>query len=201
MAETIAIKAEARDRAGKGAARAVRRAGRIPCVIYGDQKPPVLISLGRQSMLKLLRDPSFLTYLYDIEVNGEQHRCLARDMALDPVTDEVIHIDFLRVSERSTVNAIVPVQFLNTEAAPGIKIGGVLNVVRHEVELICRADSIPDYLTLDLTGAQIGDSLRMSAIPLPEGARPVVQDRDFVIATIAAPSAARAEAAEAENAG
>src|SRR5690606_13531286 len=112
-----------------------------------------------------------------------------------------IHIDFLRVSERSTVNAIVPVQFLNTEAAPGIKIGGVLNVVRHEVELICRADSIPDYLTLDLTGAQIGDSLRMSAIPLPDGARTAVQHRDFVIETIAAPSAGRAEAAEAENAG
>lgn len=194
MAETIKIKAEARDRAGKGAARAARRAGLIPSVIYGDGKAPVLLAINEQSIRKLLLDPAFLTHLYDIEIDGSSHHCIARDLALDPVSDRAIHIDFQRVSDRSMIHASIPVQFVNAEAAPGIKIGGVLNVVRHEVEIICRADRIPDHLTVDLTGAEIGTSLRVSAIALPDGARPAVGGRDFVIATIAPPTVTRAEA-------
>jgi len=197
MADTIKITAEARDRAGKGAARAARRAGMIPGVIYGDNKPPVLFNVNAQSLLKVLRDPAALTHLYDIEIGSEKHHVLARDIALDPVTDRAIHLDFLRVSDKTTVHADVPVHFENEAASPGIKRGGVLNVVRHDVELICRAEAIPEFVSVDLTGADIGDSLRMSAVKLPEGVRPAVQDRDFVIATVAAPSAVRAEAAEA----
>lgn len=197
MAETIKITAEARDRAGKGAARAARRAGMIPGVIYGDNKPPVLFNVNAQSLLKILRDPGVLTHVYDIEIGSERHHVLARDIALDPVTDQAIHLDFLRVSAKTTVHADVPVHFINEEASPGIKRGGVLNVVRHDVELICGAESIPEFVTVDLTGTEIGDPLRMSAIKLPAGVRPAVQDRDFVIATVAAPSAVRAEAAEA----
>jgi large subunit ribosomal protein L25 len=199
MVETIQIAAETRDRAGKGAARATRRSGKIPGVIYGDGKAPILIAIDRHRMFKLLRDPAFMTHLYDIEIGAERHHCLARDMALDPVTDEAIHLDFLRVSDRSRVHATVPVQFVHAEAAPGIKIGGVLNVVRHDVDVICRADAIPDHLTLDLTAAEIGDSLRMSAMVLPDGVRSALGDRDFVIATIAAPTVMRDEAAEAQQ--
>ena len=197
MADTIKITAEARDRAGKGAARAARRAGLIPGVIYGDNKPPVLFNVNAQSLLKILRDPAALTHIYDIEIGKDRHHVLARDIALDPVSDKAIHLDFLRVSDKTTVHAEVPVHFINEEASPGIKRGGVLNIVRHDIELVCRAEAIPEFLSLDLTGAEIGDSLRMSAIKLPEGVRAAVADRDFVIATVAAPSAVRAEAAEA----
>ncbi|MDR6293577.1 MULTISPECIES: 50S ribosomal protein L25/general stress protein Ctc [Inquilinus] len=197
MAETIKITAEARDRAGKGAARAARRAGMIPGVIYGDNKPPVLFSVNAQSLLKILRDPAALTHIYDIEIGKERHHVLARDIALDPVSDKAIHLDFLRVSDKTRVHADVPVHFINEEASPGLKRGGVLNIVRHDVELVCSAEAIPEFLSLDLSGAEIGDSLRMSAIKLPDGVQVAVKDRDFVIATVAAPSAVRAEAAEA----
>lgn len=197
MADTIVIQAEARDRAGKGAAREARRAGKIPGVIYGDGKPPVLISIDRHSMRRLLLDPHLQTHLLDVMVAGEKHHVLTRDVQLDPISDQAVHLDFMRVSERSRVTLMVPVEFVNQALSPGLKIGGVLNVVRHEVELVCRADSIPDYLTADLSGLEIGDSIRIRAIELPEGARPSVTDRDFVICTIAAPSAVRAEAQEA----
>ncbi len=196
MADTIVIEAEARDRAGKGAARASRRAGLIPSVIYGDKKPPVPIAIDALRLKLLLRDPGYATFLYDIKVGDANHRALARDVQYDPVTDQVIHVDFLRVSERTTITVEVPVQFINDEESPGLKVGGVLNVVRYTIEVVCRADSIPEKLICDLTGTELGDSIHISAIELPEGVRPAITDRDFTVASIAAPSAVKAEAAE-----
>ena len=196
MADTIVIEAEARDRAGKGAARAARRAGLIPSVIYGDKKPPVPISIDALRLKLLLRDPGYATFLYDIKVGDASHRALARDVQYDPVTDQVIHVDFLRVSARTTITVEVPVQFINEEESPGLKVGGVLNVVRYAIEVVCRADSIPEKLVCDLTGTELGDSIHISAIELPEGVTPAITDRDFTVASIAAPSAVKAEAAE-----
>ena len=197
MADMIVIEAEARDRAGKGAARAARRAGLIPSVIYGDKQPPVPIAIEALRLRLLMRDPGYATFLYDIKVGDTNHRTLARDVQVDQVTDQVIHVDFLRVSERTTITVEVPVQFINEEEAPGLKVGGVLNVVRFSVELVCRADSIPEKLVCDLTGIELGESIHISAFDLPEGVRPAISDRDFTVATIAAPSAVKAEAEEA----
>ena len=198
MAEAIAIAAEARDRAGKGAARSARRAGKIPSVIYGDAKPPVLINLDRLEINRLIKDPAFTTHLYDVVVGDAHHRVLARDVQLDPVTDDVLHVDFLRVGMATTISMGVPVQFINERASPGLKRGGVLNVVRYEIELVCRADSIPDQIVVDLTGSDIGDSIHISSVTLPEGTQPAITDRDFTVATIAAPSGLKSETPEEE---
>lgn len=197
MADMIVIEAEARDRAGKGAARAARRAGLIPSVIYGDKKPPVPIAIDALRLRLLMRDPGYATFLYDIKVGDANHRTLARDVQYDPVSDQVIHVDFLRVSERTTITVEVPVQFINEEEAPGLKTGGVLNVVRFTVELVCRADSIPEKLVCDLTGIELGESIHISAFDLPEGVTPAITDRDFTVATIAVPSAVKVEAEDA----
>ncbi|MEE8271318.1 MAG: 50S ribosomal protein L25/general stress protein Ctc [Alphaproteobacteria bacterium] len=196
MADTIKIAAESRDRAGKGAARAARRAGMIPGVIYGDKKPPVTINIEGLSLSLLLRDPAYATHLYDIKVGDAAHRVLTRDVQYDPVTDAVIHVDFLRVSERTTIAVEVPVQFVNEDESPGLKVGGVLNVVRRTIEVVCRADGIPDSLVVDLSGTELGDSIHISAVKLPPGVRPSITDRDFTVASIAAPSVVKAEAAE-----
>ena len=196
MADIKELTAEPRDRAGKGAARATRRAGQIPCVIYGDKKPPISISVERLALNRLIKDPAFTTSMLDVTLTDAKHRVLPRDVQYHPVTDEVEHIDFLRISDKTTVYINVPVQFLNEEASPGIKRGGVLNVVRYEVELVCRADSIPDHLTVDLTGWNVGESIHISAVTLPAGVRPAISDRDFTIATIAAPTGMAAEAGE-----
>ena len=196
MADIKELAAEPRDRAGKGAARATRRAGQIPCVIYGEKKPPLTVSVERLALNRLIKDPAFTNSVLDLALTDETHRVLPRDVQYHPVTDEVEHIDFLRVGERTTVNIDVPVQFINEDASPGLKRGGVLNVVRYEVELVCRAGSIPDHLTVDLTGANIGDSIHISAVTLPTGVRPAITDRDFTIATIAAPTGMTAEAGE-----
>lgn len=199
MAETIVIEAEARDRAGKGAARAARRAGMIPGVIYGGKEPPLMINIAQRALTKILKDPAQMTHLYEIKVDGSSHRALMRDVQLDPVTDFAIHIDFLRFSGAGSIEIEVPVRFVNDDKAPGIKRGGVLNVVRHTIELTCRPDAIPEEVVVDLTGLEIGDSLHISAVKLPEGVRPTITDRDFTVATIAAPSAVRAEASEARE--
>jgi large subunit ribosomal protein L25 len=199
MAETIVIEAEARDRAGKGAARAARRAGMIPGVIYGGKEPPLMINIAQRALTKILKDPAQMTHLYEIKVGGSSHRALMRDVQRDPVTDFAIHIDFLRVSGAASIEIEVPVRFVNDDKAPGIKRGGVLNVVRHTIELTCRPDAIPEEVVVDLTGLDIGDSLHISAVKLPEGVRPTITDRDFTVATIAAPSAVRAEASEARE--
>lgn len=208
MSETKALKAEARDRSGKGAARALRREGKIPAVIYGDKKAPTGIALDQKTVSQLLFAGGFMTTIFDIDVGGKKEHVIPRDFQLDPVKDRLVHVDFLRVGKNSVISVEVPVRFLNEEKSPGIKLGGVLNVVRHAVELYVPADKIPDFLEVDLAGTAIGDSIHISAIKLPQSAKPVIHDRDFTIATIAAPTvptkadaAEDAEAAEGEAKG
>ena len=188
-----------RDRAGKGAARQSRREGFVPAVIYGDKQDPTLIKLQPVELMKQLRKTGFFTTLFDLKVGDKTERVLPRDVQFDPVSDKPIHADFLRVSATSTITVNVPVVFRNETASPGIKRGGVLNIVRHEIAFNCRVDSIPHAIEIDLTGADIGDSIHISSVKLPDGAKPVI-DRDFTVATIGAPSAVKSEAAEAAEA-
>ncbi|WP_105400511.1 MULTISPECIES: 50S ribosomal protein L25/general stress protein Ctc [Neorhizobium] len=183
------LKAEARERVGKGSSRELRRNGFIPAVIYGDKQSPLAIALSTNEVTKRIHAGGFMTTVATIDVNGEKIQVLPKDYQLDPVRDFTMHVDFLRVSGNTEVSVEVPVHFVNEEKSPGIKVGGVLNIVRHAVELLCPANDIPEFLTVDLTGAKIGDSLHISAVKLPAGVRPVISDRDFTIATIVAPAA------------
>lgn len=198
MAETTSIAATKRDRVGKGAARALRRESKTPAVIYGDKKPPLPIAVDTKEMFLKLHAGGFLTNVVTIEVGGEKIDALPRDYQLDPVKDTLVHIDFLRVSKGARITVEVPVHFANEEGSPGIKRGGVLNIVRHTVELDCPYDAIPDALTIDLTGLDIGDSIHISAVSLPANVAPTITDRDFTIATIAA-SAGMKESTEEEE--
>lgn len=200
MSEVLNLVAERRERAGKGAARAARRAGRIPGVIYGAKKDPVMINLDPKALNKELNKAGFFATLFDVEIDGKKERALPRDVQYDPVTDRAIHIDLLRVSAATAVTVNVPVSFINEEQSPGLTKGGVLNVVRYEIELNCRADAIPQELELDLSSLDLGDSAHFSMITLPDGVEPTITDRDFTVATIAAPSAVKSEAAEAAEA-
>jgi len=199
MAQTHSLTAVGRDRAGKGAARAVRRQGLVPGVIYGGKQEPQLISLIYKDLMKEVETGRFLSTIYDLQVDGQTVQVLPRDVQFEPVRDFLIHVDFLRIAKDSHVTVSVPVVFINDESAPGIKRGGVLNIVRHEIELDCPADNIPEEITIDLTGADIGDSIHISAVKLPAGAKPTITDRDFTIATIAVPAAGVEEAAPAEG--
>src|SRR5688572_5320788 len=174
MAQTYELTAEVRDRVGKGAARAVRRKDRIPAVIYGDKKPPLPISLPQRETTLRLHAGGFLTHLVNIQVNGETIRAIPKDYQLDPVRDSIIHVDFLRVGEGARLTLDVPVHFVNHGISPGLKRGGVLNIVRHTVELVVPADAIPESLEVDLEGLEIGDSVHISAIKLPEGVTPTI---------------------------
>jgi large subunit ribosomal protein L25 len=196
MGEIQSIAAERRERAGKGPARAARRAGRVPAVIYGSKKNPELITLEMRALDKELNTGSFMATVYEIKIGDDKERVLPRDVHFDPVSDRAIHVDFLRVSASSAVTVQVPVAFLNEEECPGIKRGGLLNVVRHEIEMSCRADAIPPQIEVDLTGLDIGDSVHISMITLPDGVAPTITDRDFTIATVAAPTVVQEEAAE-----
>ncbi len=192
MGATYELTAAVREKVGKGAARSVRRQGMIPAVIYGGNQPPLAISLpGREVFLKI-HGGGFYTTLATIAVDGEKIQTIPRDYQLDPVSDKPLHVDFLRVTPESQITIDVPVQFLNESQAPGIKRGGVLNVVRHRISVVCRADSIPEHVVADLTGLDINDSLHISAIPLPEGVRPTIK-RDFTVATVAAPAGVKEE--------
>jgi large subunit ribosomal protein L25 len=196
MDDIHTLAAEPKEGAGKGAARAVRRAGRIPGVIYGAKKAPVMVTLDPQEVHREIRGGGFFTTLFDVKVSGGNERVLARDLQLHPVSERPLHIDFLRVSTSTVVVVEVPCNFINDEESPGIRRGGVLNVVRHALELSCRADAIPNEIEIDLTGLEIGDSVHISQIDLPEGVTPTITDRDFTIASVAAPSVVKEEAAE-----
>ena len=191
MSEQLTLSAEARDRAGKGASRALRREGRVPAVIYGNNEEPQSIHVEEKLLSKLLGTGHFFNSVVMVEVNGKAVRTLPKDVAFHPVTDRPLHADFLRVSEHATVNVNVPVRFENEDAAPGLKKGGVLNVVRYDVELIVDAANIPEDVVVDLKGFEVGDSIHISAVTLPKGAKTAIDDRDFTIATIVAPSALR----------
>ncbi len=197
MAEIAIIAALRRERAGKGPARAARRAGRVPGVIYGSKKDPTMVTLDPRDLDRELRTGSFMATVYDVQVDRDKERVLPRDVQFDPVTDRPIHVDFLRVSAATSVTVQVPVNFLNEEESPGLKRGGLLNVVRHEIEMSCRADAIPSSIDIDLTGLDIGDSIHISMIALPDGVAPTITDRDFTVATIAAPTVVTEEEEEA----
>jgi large subunit ribosomal protein L25 len=194
--DTYELKAEARERVGKGSAREVRRNGKIPAVIYGEKKPPLAIALSYKDVYYKIHGGGFMTTIATIDVGGEKIQVLPKDYQLDPVRDFPMHVDFLRIGKDTIVTVDIPVHFINEDKSPGIKRGGVLNVVRHEVEFHCPATAIPEFITLDLEGTDIGDSLHISAVKLPEGVTPVITDRDFTIATIAGSSAMKPEPTE-----
>lgn len=203
MAQTYELQATSRDRVGKGSARALRRDGKIPAVIYGDNKPPITIALALKETTLQLNTGGFLTQVATLDVDGDKMQVIARDYQLDPVRDFLLHVDFLRISAKSRVSVEIPVNFINEEECPGIKRGGVLNIVRHAVEVEAPATQIPESIIVDLTGHSIGDSIHISAVTLPEGVTPKITDRDFTIATIAAPAGLKeelaAETAEGEE--
>ncbi|ESW66632.1 50S ribosomal protein L25 [Mesorhizobium sp. LSJC268A00] len=198
--DTYELKAEAREQVGKGSARAVRRNGKVPAVIYGDRQPPLAIALNYKDVFYKIHGGGFLTTIATIDVDGKKIQVLPKDFQLDPVKDFPVHVDFLRIGKDTEVNVDVPVHFINEDKSPGIKRGGVLNIVRHEVEFHCPANAIPEFITVDLTGADIGDSIHISAVTLPAGVKPVISDRDFTIATIAGSSAMKPETEETTEA-
>lgn len=185
MAETLHLQASARNRAGKGAARALRRQGLVPAVIYGDNKAPTPITLGYKDLWQQVQKGRFTSTLVDVEVDGDKVRTIPRDVQFDPVRGFVLHVDFLRLGKGARITVAVPVNFVNEEESPGLKRGGVLNVVRHEIEVFCPADAIPEGFDVDLTGLEIGDTVHVSAITIPDGVEPTISDRDFTICTIA----------------
>ena len=187
MAENTLISADLRDRVGKGSARAARRSGKIPAVIYGDKKQPITVEMEASIMRKILNEPGIFSRLLDINVDNSTHTVLTRDIYFHPVTDDPLHFDFLRVGETSKVSVAVGVEFINESICPALKIGGVLNIVRYEVELNCLPTAIPEKITVDLAEAKIGDSIHISAVELPEGVTPTITDRDFTIATLQSP--------------
>ncbi|MGE5721274.1 MAG: 50S ribosomal protein L25/general stress protein Ctc [Sphingomonadales bacterium] len=197
MSEQLTLSAETRERAGKGASRAIRRQGRVPAVIYGDRQEPVSIHVEEKALVRALSTGHFMNTVVMIDVGGDKARTLPKDVQFHPVSDRPLHVDFFRIGEHSTVHVAVPVRFINEDEAPGITRGGVLNVVRHELELVCDAASIPEEVIIDLTGYNVGDSVHISAVAIPEGARSAIEDRDFTIATIVAPSAMKQTEEEA----
>jgi len=197
MSEQLTLPAEARERAGKGASRALRRDGRVPAVIYGDKKEPVAVHVEEKLLAKMLSTGHFMNTVVMIDAGGTPHRTLPKDVQFHPVSSRPIHVDFLRIGEHSQITVAIPVRFDDEEESPGIKRGGVLNVVRHELELVCDASSIPDEIHVSLAGLDIGDSIHISAVTLPEGTKSAIDDRDFTVATLVAPSAMKAEADEA----
>ncbi len=200
MANIIQMQAERRERGGKGAARRLRKQGRVPGVIYGDNKEPEMIHVSFVDLLKQVNTGTFESTLVDLEVEGKKVRCIPRDVQLDPVRDFPIHVDFLRLGKGARIAVEIPVEYVGHEQSPGLKRGGALNIVRHEVEVYVNADNIPEKIVADISGLNIGDSLHISAVKLPEGVEPVIQDRDFTLATITGRVADTTEAEEGEEA-
>ena len=199
MSNAVAMNAEIRDRAGKGAARAVRRAGRVPAVIYGGSKEPAIISLDPRDVIKGVDSGEFFSTIYEIKLESGLERVLPRDLQVHPINDLPQHLDFLRVTAKTRVTVEVPVNFLNEEESPGLKRGGVLNVVRYAVEVNCSAEDIPASFDLDLTGLEIGDGLHASSLILPTGVDLTITDRDFTIASVAAPTVVEEETTVIED--
>ncbi len=198
MVETVKLAAQPRERAGKGASRAVRREGRVPAVVYGEKQAPELVSLDPRDVVREMHKTGFFTRVFDIEVGGRAIRALARDVQFHPVTDKPEHVDFMRVSDTTRIRVAVPVRFANADKAPGIKRGGVLNIVAHDIEVFCTITTIPRMIEVDLSGLDINDSVHISSINLPEGVKPTIS-RDFTVAAIGAPTVMKSdeEAAEA----
>ena len=196
MSDTLTLSAQTRDRAGKGASRAMRREGRVPAVIYGNKQEPLSIHIEQKVLIKAMANGHFMNSVVMIDGVGQNVRTLPKDVQFHPVTDRPLHVDFLRIGEHTTVHVNVPVVFTDEETSPGIKRGGVLNVVRHELELVCDASEIPDEITISLKGTDVGDSIHISNVKLPKGVTSAIEDRDFTIATIVAPSALKSSDGE-----
>ena len=199
MSDALNLPAELRERAGKGASRSLRREGRVPAVIYGGKEEPVTIHVEEKLLVKLLGTGHFMNSILMVEVDGKKVRTLPKDVATHPVTDRPIHADFLRLSKDAKIEVQVPVVFINEDDSPGLRKGGVLNVVRHELDLICASDNIPGEIEIDVTGLDVGDSVHISSVTLPAGAESAITDRDFTIATLVAPSALKRSEGEAES--
>lgn len=196
MAKTVNIRVNERKTAGKGAARAERRAGLIPGVIYGEKKEPVMFSISALDLDAQLRQSGFWTRQFEIEVGKNKYHAICQDIQTHPITDRPIHVDFLRVSENTELQIEVPVMYENELAAPGLKNGGVLNAIYRSIEVMCKPKDIPETLFVDLTGLEMGDVVKMGDIKFPAGVKPV-EDLDTTIAAIAAPAAEEVEEAPA----
>jgi len=200
MSDTLTLSAQTRERAGKGASRAMRLEGRVPAVVYGNKQEPISIHVEEKVLVKALNTGHFMNSVVMIEGVGEAIRTLPKDVQFHPVTDRPLHVDFLRIGEHTSVHVNVPVVFTDEEKAPGIKRGGVLNVVRHELELVCDAAEIPDEITISLAGLDVGASIHINQVTLPQGTKSAIEDRDFTIATIVAPSALKSTEGDNETA-
>ena len=201
MSDQLTLPAEARDRAGKGASRELRREGRVPAVVYGEKKEPLSIHVEEKLLSKMLSTGHFMNSVVMIDLEGKPHRTLPKAVDFHPVSSRPIHVDFLRIGEHTKVHVAVPMRFDNEEASPGLKRGGVLNVVVHELEIVCDAAHIPSEIHIALDGLDIGDSVHISQVSLPNGVEPANKDEDFTVATIVAPSAMKSEEEEAAPAG
>ncbi len=199
MSDALTLPAETRERAGKGASRALRREGRVPAVIYGGKEEPTMIHVEAKELIRQLGTGHFMNSIVEITIDGKSVKTLPKDVALHPVTDRPEHADFLRLAKGAKVEVSVPVIFSNEEASPGLKKGGVLNVVRHDVDLVCEADKIPNEIEIDVTGKEVGDSIHISEVKLPEGTESAITDRDYTIATLVAPSALKKTESEEEE--
>lgn len=200
MSDQLTLSAEPRDRAGKGASRHLRREGRVPAVIYGDKKEPVSISVNERELMKLLGTGHFMNSVVMIDGTGAAAiRTLPKDVQFHPVSDRPLHVDFFRIGEHSTVHVNVPLRFIDEELSPGLKRGGVLSIIRHDIELVVDAADIPDEITVSCKGFEVGDSIHISSVELPKGAKTAIEDRDFTVATITAPSALKSATGEAAD--
>ena len=199
MSDQLTLPAELREGTGKGASRALRGEGRVPAVIYGDKKDPVSVHLEEKELVKMLQTGHFMNSVVEVTVGKDKHRTLPKDVQFHPVTSRPVHVDFFRLAKGATVQVAIPVRFVDEDKSPGLTRGGVLNVVRHELELVCDATAIPDEVVISLDGLDIGDSVHISAVELPEGSKSAIEDRDFTIAGVTAPSAMKSDAEEEEE--
>ncbi len=193
MSDALTLPAETRERAGKGASRALRREGRVPAVIYGGKEEATPIHVEEKELVRQLMTGHFMNSVVMIDAGGKKIRTLPKDVAFHPVSDRPMHADFFRLTKGSKIEVDIPVVFINQEDSPGLKKGGVLNVVRHELELMCEVDKIPDQIAIDVAGREVGDSIHISDVDLPEGSVSAITDRDFTIATLVAPSALKSQ--------
>ena len=198
MSDTLSLPAEARERAGKGASRALRRSGRVPAVVYGGNEEPLAVHVEEKELRRQLGTGHFFNSVVEIEVAGKKVRTLPKDVAFHPVSDRPLHADFLRLTGNAKVHVNVPVVFVNEDKSPGLKRGGVLNIVHHDLDLVVDANNIPDDVTIDVTGLEVGDSIHINNITLPKGAANGSHESDLTIATIVAPSSLKSE--EGDNA-
>jgi len=199
MSDTLTLPAETRERAGKGASRVLRREGRVPAVVYGGNEEPLSIHVEEKELRRQLGTGHFFNSVVEVEVGGKKVRTLPKDVAFHPVTDRPLHADFLRLAKDAKVHVNVPVVFVNEDKSPGLKKGGVLNIVHHDLDLVCEADKIPDEISIDVTGLDVGDSIHIDSIKLPAGTADGSHEKDLTIATIVAPSALKSEEGDNET--